>query len=735
MPITVLALLIGCGTTLAPSSDRSVFKGDGELLTLEWTDSGVVPNFGAQLSSGDANGDGHLDLLAGSVSKAVWLPGSPSGVTIAEWVAPGGTAFFVGDLDGDGYDEVAANDLTASTLAVYRGGPSGPGYPATWTYADRLGVGVGDLDADGFDDLLLYRSETEDAVVHLGGTEGPEALPAWQRAVVWPTGGPPGWRAGDVDGDGFDDFSLATMEGSALFLGSATGPVASTVHGGEVELLYAVGDLNGDGFDELATYHADGVWLSYGSGAGAGKPQLLEVGHSAWVAAAGDVDGDAFDDLLVGFPEEGRGKARVFLGGPDGPDPVAIWTGHRTGLESSRFGSMVAGLGDLDSDGYADIAVSAMYGAGDGQICVYHGGSGASASGACPSDDEGDTGDKPSNEMNAIGNVSLTGPLGNRSGCNTAATGATGAAWLAMLWVVGRRRRAVLAAAAIGTSACTIPYECGTSDPSTSAYTEIAVRGMAACAIDTNDAVTCWLDEFDQRRVPATHAATGVPLGEFHGLDCVGSGLFDRDCCAIDSTGHALCWSDGFVGTRYRGPFAQVEASMVHRCGLQPDGRLICTGSADPTGLPPPNTRLQRISLSHWGVLCGVTTEGFAECWGRGAAWPITTEPVLDIQASEDRACALLSSGAIDCAGPGGQRTLPGPFTQITLSPGPYDSAVCGLRPDGTAECDGITAPEGTWTQLALNDSGEADQQYNLCGIRSDGHVVCRGTLGCTTGP
>ncbi|MCZ6598017.1 MAG: FG-GAP-like repeat-containing protein, partial [Planctomycetota bacterium] len=88
----------------------------------------------------------------------------------------------------------------------------------------------------------------------------------------------------------------------------------------------------------------------------------------ASVAAAGDVDGDGLDDVVVGAEQhaaeaegggEGSGYVRVFSGA-DGGLLLEV-PGSRAG---DRFGAAVAGVGDLDGDGRADLLVGARARAG-----------------------------------------------------------------------------------------------------------------------------------------------------------------------------------------------------------------------------------------------------------------------------------------------------------------------------------------------------------------------------------
>lgn len=83
--------------------------------------------------------------------------------------------------------------------------------------------------------------------------------------------------------------------------------------------------------------------------------------------AAGDVDRDGKPDLVVGAPGAG-GTAWIVRGGHLDEPP------RRLSLDGAlRFGEAVAGAGDLDGDGYADVAV-ADPGGGAWRVAVFRGG-------------------------------------------------------------------------------------------------------------------------------------------------------------------------------------------------------------------------------------------------------------------------------------------------------------------------------------------------------------------------
>uniref|UniRef100_F6V3C6 Integrin subunit alpha 2b n=1 Tax=Equus caballus TaxID=9796 RepID=F6V3C6_HORSE len=113
-----------------------------------------------------------------------------------------------------------------------------------------------------------------------------------------------------------------------------------------------------------------------------GEQMASYFGHSVAVT---DVNGDRRHDLLVGAPlyMERRadrklaevGRVYLFLQ-PRSPQPLGPASLLLTGTRIyGRFGSAIAPLGDLNRDGYNDVAVAAPYGGPDGrgQVLVFLG--------------------------------------------------------------------------------------------------------------------------------------------------------------------------------------------------------------------------------------------------------------------------------------------------------------------------------------------------------------------------
>jgi hypothetical protein len=214
--------------------------------------------------------------------------------------------------------------------------------------------------------------------------------------------------AHDLDGDGrLEVVVAAPRQGSAgeiyLYDGGASGdtldaeralenPIAGTV---ELQ-AYGAGDLDGDGFSELVARarYGDGsstLVVFAGTESGPGAVSMVPIpGRVARVEVVGDVNGDGLADVLAGisdavpFPRVGRGAAYLVLGAPDLATLSAIPLVDPDTGAGVGFGHAVSGGGDLDGDGFADLAVGSPASGIEsdgmtGRVLLYRGGPGMPA--------------------------------------------------------------------------------------------------------------------------------------------------------------------------------------------------------------------------------------------------------------------------------------------------------------------------------------------------------------------
>jgi FG-GAP-like repeat/FG-GAP repeat/FlgD Ig-like domain len=187
---------------------------------------------------------------------------------------------------------------------------------------------------------------------------------------------------------------------SAILTSAWTGESNQTAAGFGGSVCTA-GDVNGDGFSDLivgADRFDNGqadegrAFVFHGSPDGLNTfPAWTSESNqatAAWgraVGAAGDVNGDGYDDVIVGAPlydngHTDEGRAAVFLGSPAGLAASPAWI-VESNQAGAGFGGSVAGAGDVNDDGYADVVVGAplwdimpVHGQEDaGRVFVYHG--------------------------------------------------------------------------------------------------------------------------------------------------------------------------------------------------------------------------------------------------------------------------------------------------------------------------------------------------------------------------
>jgi len=255
---------------------------------------------------GDVDGDAKDDLMVGSFNNGDQAFLFHSATTTDDRIASSADAIFVGaqrvfdgvgDLDGDGLDDVVFGDYGTAENGQY----SGAVYVTTAPYAGAIDL-------------------PDDAHAILGAD-------AWDRFGTWVSG------VGDIDGDGLNDFAALTdQENYAyLFLGPGTGatdasmadatiadPLIEHAESATSHPIEWVGDLDEDGRAELVLGLVDAetageqtgaVYIFYGDVAGALTTEDADTRLHGWgtsyagaaVGAGDDLDGDGAADLFIGI--------------------------------------------------------------------------------------------------------------------------------------------------------------------------------------------------------------------------------------------------------------------------------------------------------------------------------------------------------------------------------------------------------------------------------------------------
>jgi hypothetical protein len=206
--------------------------------------------------------------------------------------------------------------------------------------------------------------------------------------------------AGDVNGDGVSDVIVGAPRDDGAFNNAGIATVYSGVNGtrilevtgaaGGEQMGFAVdgaGDWDGDGRDDVvvAAANANGKRGRVEVYSGMPPNALLwsKQGEAAndrfgyAVAGIGDVNNDGFDDILVGAPfnDQGgvdAGRGYVYLGGTGD-----LWHRKTGRAAGDQFGRAVAAAGDVDDDGDPDYMIAAplndQRGTNAGEVAVYSG--------------------------------------------------------------------------------------------------------------------------------------------------------------------------------------------------------------------------------------------------------------------------------------------------------------------------------------------------------------------------
>ena len=403
------------------SEDECVARLDrqGDGLTEWWAnlDSGLEQGWDVPIRPAGA-GPLRFDLAIDGLDVELAADGAS-----ARLLQDGELRMRVRDLaawDADG-EPLPASMVAAGPGLSIRVDDAGATYPITvdpiwtsslWVYegagGGRLGTAVtsGDVNGDGYDDLVVgepyddsVSTNSGRVLLFLGSADGLSTTPDWSWSNPnYDSESGMALALGDLNSSGGLDLVVGSPTADNpnnrsgeinVFAGSTTSPwfpssPSVTVGGYETysycgDSVAVIGDTNGDGYEDVAVGCSDAHSSSFSD---AGRVDIYLGGtvpssspsHSYYgttyeedfgsaVAGAGDVNGDGYADLLIGArdydgAETDQGWAALYLGSSSGLAASPVRE-WTSGQAGSNFGNHVSPAGDVNGDGYDDLLVAA----------------------------------------------------------------------------------------------------------------------------------------------------------------------------------------------------------------------------------------------------------------------------------------------------------------------------------------------------------------------------------------
>lgn len=335
--------------------------------------------YASVFSAGDMNGDGIDDLIMFQTSPAydnniaVFFgranpQNSPD--IILTYAYNSGTGVNsvsilpLGDVNGDNHDDICLvlyYAVGSKEVYIWSDYTSQP-----WLFKSTLNqqarprlCGIGDVNNDDFDDTLLQISISPSGETHTSLVlyYGSPTFPQTDSLVICEDSNSiiKSWACplGDVNGDGYDDFTAGSLiydYSQHLWLGgdSLSANWSLDLSGDYNGLPHQIsergtgypmvhGDLNGDGYQDVLGFHSEAgyysgyLYLWMGGPTMNGSMDYLRLGMAGydshnygWSKVTGDFNADGFCDVAVGAPWWGphndhyeTGRVYIQAGNPD----------------------------------------------------------------------------------------------------------------------------------------------------------------------------------------------------------------------------------------------------------------------------------------------------------------------------------------------------------------------------------------------------------------------------------
>jgi FG-GAP-like repeat/Bacterial Ig-like domain (group 3)/FG-GAP repeat len=271
------------------------------------------------VASADLNGDGYPDLVTANTNVngangtvSVLLNNKNGTFASAATYNVGKQPYQVaiGDVNGDGYPDLAVTDYGANTVTILMGSKTGTftvSAATLATCANPYGVAIGDFAHNGYPSVAVTCYTAAQVEVFPNNGNGTFGTPAILTTNV----NPASLVVGDFNRDGKLDIVVgnATANNISFFAGNGDNSFTAGVTSPSLNFPDSIvaGDFNGDGILDIAgvapNFNAVEVTLGVGDGTFGTFAQRAAGQFTAktqpWALAAGDFNGDGQLDIVT----------------------------------------------------------------------------------------------------------------------------------------------------------------------------------------------------------------------------------------------------------------------------------------------------------------------------------------------------------------------------------------------------------------------------------------------------